>query len=180
MGFEVDLDKLADRLRRTWLQQLGADGSQVPFDKLQPSEQYRWCELADAARVEIATQVATYEMRDESSSRPRAQLPADRYDGATATIEDKPRLDKQLQVVLDFMLDGEWRTPSAIEEATGVEWASASARLRDLRKEKFGSFVVERESRGKGLFAYRVLPPAPKADLFENAGLVEGARSSSR
>jgi len=35
--------------------------------------------------------------------------------------------------------------------------ASVSARLRDLRKEKFGGHVVERRAVKRGLFEYRVI-----------------------
>lgn len=45
--------------------------------------------------------------------------------------------------------------------------ASVSARLRDLRKPRFGSYTVERRRRGsgrRGLFEYRVDPASRNAD----------------
>lgn len=84
------------------------------------------------------------------------------FDGATYRREnDHARLDSQLQRVKLLMLDGKWRTLAEIEEATGDgSSASISARLRDLRKEKFGGFEVERRPRGsekRGLYEYRVV-----------------------
>ncbi|MFZ1971618.1 MAG: hypothetical protein WAU89_02170, partial [Candidatus Acidiferrales bacterium] len=43
---------------------------------------------------------------------------------------------------------------------------SLSAFLRHLRKEQFGSFILEKRRQGdprKGLWAYRLLPPRPQA-----------------
>ena len=57
------------------------------------------------------------------------------------------------------MRDGAWRTLDEISVAVGAPPASVSARLRDLRKEKFGAHLVERRSRGergRGLYEYRV------------------------
>jgi hypothetical protein len=62
------------------------------------------------------------------------------------------------------MQDGEWRTLSEISQTTGDPQASISAQLRHLRKPRFGSFRVEREYRGNGLYVYRVLPPRVEED----------------
>jgi hypothetical protein len=80
-------------------------------------------------------------------------------------VADTKRLNKQCAAVYQLMHDGRWRTPSDIEAATGFNWASASARLRDLRKDRFGHFRVERRRKGdaeRGLFEYRLLPPEPR------------------
>lgn len=69
---------------------------------------------------------------------------------------DGDRLKKQLAAVRRLMLDGKWRTLADISEAVGAPQASISARLRDLRKPKFGSYLVEREYVGAGLWHYRV------------------------
>lgn len=67
------------------------------------------------------------------------------FDGETYDPEqDAARLGKQLLAVRDLMLDGIWRTLAEIERETGYPQASVSARLRDLRKEKFGGYVVKR------------------------------------
>lgn len=87
------------------------------------------------------------------------------FDGETYAAEhDKDRLSGQLHRVKALMLDGRWRTLSAINHITGGSEPGVSARLRDLRKERFGSFNVERRRVGlskKGLFEYRVTKKAP-------------------
>lgn len=82
------------------------------------------------------------------------------FDGETIDPErDDNRLKAQLYRVKSFMLGTDWKTLAEIEMITGYPQASISARLRDLRKTKFGSFTVERRHVKKGLFEYRVLPP---------------------
>ena len=82
------------------------------------------------------------------------------FDGPTFDPElDQARLTGQAHRVFNLMRDGVWRTLAEIEDSTQDPQASISARLRDLRKRKFGGFVVERRRRGdesRGLFEYRV------------------------
>lgn len=90
------------------------------------------------------------------------------FDGAAFEHgKDQDRLKRQLDRVVRVMRDGHWRTYAEIAEATRDPEtgetdpeASISARLRDLRKEKFGGYTVERRRRSKGLFEYRVRPPS--------------------
>jgi predicted transcriptional regulator len=71
---------------------------------------------------------------------------------------DHDRLKRQLGRVWDCMKDGCWRTLSEIEAVTGDPQASVSARLRDLRKEQFGAYLVSRRRKdGRGTWEYRVL-----------------------
>lgn len=78
-------------------------------------------------------------------------------DGATYQHQrDGERLHAQHERVRDLMLDSKWRTLSDIAEATGSPEASVSARLRDLRKPKFGAYLVERRYVRRGLFEYRL------------------------
>lgn len=83
-----------------------------------------------------------------------------RFDGRTYDPDlDGARLTRLLGRVYAFMRDGEWRTLPAIAEACGGTEASVSARLRDLRKLRFGSYVVERRRAAppdRGLFEYRL------------------------
>ena len=85
------------------------------------------------------------------------------FGGSTLTKRDLPRLGKQLRAVYDVMADGQFRTLTAIADAvranTGIVASapSVSARLRDLRKAKFGGFKVNRRAAGEGLFDYQVL-----------------------
>jgi hypothetical protein len=82
------------------------------------------------------------------------------FDGATYSAEfDCERLTGQQRRVYCLMRDGEWRTLGEISFATGDPQASVSARLRDLRKERNGSHLVERRHRGEprsGLYEYRL------------------------
>lgn len=82
-----------------------------------------------------------------------------RFDGHTYDPAiDGDRLDTQLIRVQALMSDGEWRTLPEIVHCTGGTEASISARLRDLRKVRFGAFIVERRRVAGGLFEYRVTP----------------------
>jgi hypothetical protein len=72
---------------------------------------------------------------------------------------DHDRLARQLRAVRLLMLDHEWRTLGEIAAVVGAPEASVSARLRDLRKDKFGGYIVERRYVYRGLFEYRVLAP---------------------
>jgi hypothetical protein len=86
-----------------------------------------------------------------------------RFNGSEYRADlDDARLTRQLERVRGLMLDGQWRTLAEIESRTGDPAASVSAQLRHLRKERFGSWIVEKRSRGErcaGYFEYRLLPP---------------------
>ena len=85
--------------------------------------------------------------------------PAERaFDGETYKAErDYLRLDGQLGRVYALMRDGKWRTlPNISLHVEGSE-AALSARLRDFRKSKYGSHLVERRHVGGGLYEYRLL-----------------------
>ncbi len=79
------------------------------------------------------------------------------FDGETYERDrDKERLTMQLGRVRDLMLDGTWRTLAEISKSADAPESSVSARLRDLRKVKFGSFIVERRYLADGLWEYQV------------------------
>jgi hypothetical protein len=85
------------------------------------------------------------------------------FDGETYEAAlDRDRLRRQLERVLRVMADHDWHTLHEIAAVTGGDpEASVSARLRDLRKERFGSRLVSRRRRGyelAGLFEYRLEP----------------------
>jgi hypothetical protein len=93
----------------------------------------------------------------QSSQKPQGVVESPYRDGATYRHERYgKRLHRQHNRVLAFMRDGQWHSLSAIAEATGDPEASVSARLRDLRKPRFGSYQVERRYVERGLFEYRV------------------------
>lgn len=84
----------------------------------------------------------------------------EQFDGETFVgNRDGERLSRQLDRVREVMIDGQWRTFADIQLLTGFPAPSISARLRDLRKPRFGGFLIERKYVSKGLFAYRMLQP---------------------
>jgi hypothetical protein len=83
------------------------------------------------------------------------------FDGTTyEPREDYTRLKGQLWRVFQLMSDGKWRTLGEIADDAGGSEASVSARLRDLRKPKYGAREVERERVDGGLYRYRLKPLA--------------------
>lgn len=81
-----------------------------------------------------------------------------RFDGATYDhARDGARLNDQTRLVFALMQDGRFRTLATIATGTGAPEASVSARLRDLRKARFGGHTVNREYLGNGLYQYQLL-----------------------
>lgn len=70
---------------------------------------------------------------------------------------DHGRLRRQLNLVYQIMSDNGWHTLRELAEAVGCEPQSASARIRDLRKEQYGGHQIERERVEGGLFKYRLV-----------------------
>lgn len=113
--------------------------------------------LVALARIELASP-----LRMDPGQVPD-KVPRAKHDGRVLEPVDHPRLGDQLQAVYDLMRDQVWRTLAAIEsdlKARGhhVSPTGISARLRDLRKPKFGFHTVHRESLGGGLYRYRLEP----------------------
>lgn len=81
-----------------------------------------------------------------------------RFDGTTYDhARDSSRLGEQMLAVLSVMADGQWRTLAQLSEAACAPEASVSARLRDLRKPRFGGHRVERRYVSKGCFTYQLI-----------------------
>lgn len=79
-------------------------------------------------------------------------------DGTTyEPAHDGARLGRQLIGVLAAMRDGRWWTLRELARVAGGSEAGVSARIRDLRKRRFGAHQVERQRVGRGLFRYRLL-----------------------
>ena len=72
---------------------------------------------------------------------------------------DKARLNAQQVRVLSAVSSGGWLTLREISQLTGDPEASVSARLRDLRKLKFGGHTVERRRKegSPGTHEYHLL-----------------------
>jgi hypothetical protein len=79
----------------------------------------------------------------------------ERSGGTYDSSRDKDRLNRQARMVWLVMADGEWHTLSGIAARTGQPEASISARLRDLRKRRFGSHIIARRYVADGLHEYR-------------------------
>jgi hypothetical protein len=81
------------------------------------------------------------------------------FDGATFDKNlDQDRLTSQLIQVKNIMLDGEWRTLQEIHRlvAKGSE-SSCAARIRDLRKQRFGGYTIESRRLSGGTYQYRLV-----------------------
>jgi hypothetical protein len=85
-----------------------------------------------------------------------------RFSGRTYEPElDQERLSTEFWAVKRLMSDSAWRTLKEIRFAIGMgSEAGISARLRDFRKERFGSHTVNRRRRGegkRGVFEYQLI-----------------------
>lgn len=93
-------------------------------------------------------------MTDLFTRVPRAEA----FDGKTYEPKrDFVRLKGQLLDVFRLMSDGQWRSLHEIADVICGSEAGVSARLRDLRKSKFGGHVVERMHIAGGLYRYRLI-----------------------
>jgi hypothetical protein len=80
------------------------------------------------------------------------------FDGETySPARDGTRLAKQFNAVKTAMFDGQWHTLAELSEIAHASDAAVSARVRDLRKEKFGGYTVERLYIRNGIWAYRIV-----------------------
>lgn len=81
---------------------------------------------------------------------------------------DGKRIKKQLEVIRDFLLQNRnWFTLSELHGLLQYPEASISAQLRHLRKERFGSYIVEKQRRLPGTWEYKLFPPKIVETLFE-------------
>ena len=72
---------------------------------------------------------------------------------------DRKRLTGQILRVYSAIKEGTWLTLDEISQITGDPQASISAQLRHLRKERFGSYTINkrpRGDRGHGLWEYKL------------------------
>jgi hypothetical protein len=82
-----------------------------------------------------------------------------RFSGQTYDpAQDRARLTTQYNKVFDTMVDGQWHTIPELADISGGSEAGVSARIRDMRKARFGGHTVERERvpGQKGLWRYRL------------------------
>ena len=85
------------------------------------------------------------------------------FDGSTYQSKyDHKRLHCLLDRVKELMSDGKYRTLAEIKSIVGGSEGGVGARLRDLRKAKFGAYVLNTRRRGNpydGLWEYQLLLP---------------------
>jgi hypothetical protein len=82
------------------------------------------------------------------------------FDGKTYDpVLDGKRLGSQLKIVAFCLSNGHYWTLSALAGAANCSECSASARLRDLRKPRFGSYLIERKRFKDNLWMYRMVIP---------------------
>ena len=80
-----------------------------------------------------------------------------RFDGSDYVHKrDGIRLTGQLERVFDVMKSGQWISLRELSDRAKCPEASASAQMRNLRKERFGGFEVEKKYTHLGLFLYRL------------------------
>ena len=78
------------------------------------------------------------------------------FDGEADTegISKDPRLQKQLVRVYSALTDGAWQTLAEVGFKSDAPEASVSARIRDLRKDRFGGFTINHRHVGDGIHQY--------------------------
>lgn len=84
---------------------------------------------------------------------------------------DGPRLLTALERIRDGMADGKWRTLKAVAALGFCSEAGASARLRDLRRPKWGSHAIESRRVHGGLWEYRDNTPQWSSPSSSEANL---------
>jgi hypothetical protein len=71
---------------------------------------------------------------------------------------DQVRLSGQMAAVESIMSDYMWHTLNEVATRCSGSEAGVSARIRDLRKPKFGSRIVKKRCNSNGLWEYLLLP----------------------
>lgn len=80
------------------------------------------------------------------------------FDGATYNpARDQKRLGGQLERVYVAMCDGNWWGLKSLAAVVDGSEAAVSARIRDLRKDRFGGHQIERRCLGGGHWQYRLV-----------------------
>lgn len=80
------------------------------------------------------------------------------FDGETYDPAlDEDRLATALGRVYQVLSDGTWYTIAQVAHLAQCSEAGASARMRDLRKWRFGHHIIERQRVSGGLWRYRMV-----------------------
>ena len=79
------------------------------------------------------------------------------FDGPTYNEpRDKTRLKRQLDSVRSCLLSGGWWTLAQLSGKAHGSTQSVSARVRDLKKLKFGAYTIDKRHVGDGVWEYRM------------------------
>lgn len=93
-----------------------------------------------------------------------------RFDGSTySPTRDRVRLSRQYWKVWSHMSDGYWHSLYELSRNLKESESGVSARLRDMRKERFGANEVERKYAGKGSWLYRLIPSEEGKRIVQQA-----------
>lgn len=97
------------------------------------------------------------------------------FDGPNDTADEgrDVRLMNQLQRVYHVMRNGDQYTLSGLAMLAKAPEGSVAARIRDLRKPRFGQFTIETKSLDHGLYGYRLVPGSGDEDLVFNPSPAE-------
>lgn len=99
------------------------------------------------------------------------------FDGDTfLSSQDCIRLRGQMKRIYDLMRDGRWRTLRQIAATTNCLETSASTRLRDFRKPRFGCHEIQlrRVDGHPGLYEYRLVLSDSR---MQQAAIASGERA---
>ena len=111
-----------------------------------------------------APKKSVYDLYREECAATAKQFPP-QMDGATfEEPRDGNRLRAQLEAVRTTISDGKPYTLAELERLTGAPQASVSARLRDLRKPKFGNYDIRRDYIADGVWSYRMVLDSAKGE----------------
>jgi hypothetical protein len=74
------------------------------------------------------------------------------------TIPRSRKMNSKMLAVLQFMLDGQWRSLRQISEGTAYpSLTGLSACIRSLRKPEYGSHMIEKRFVTESLYEYRLI-----------------------
>lgn len=79
------------------------------------------------------------------------------FDGPDVNPADERRFATALGRIYRALCDGAWYRLDQLAQIGECSEAAASARLRDLRKFRFGRHLIERRRVAGGLWEYRML-----------------------
>lgn len=80
-----------------------------------------------------------------------------KFDGVTfEDARDGKRLTAQIYRVFAGLKDHQWHTLTGLSLITGDPESSVSARIRDLRKSRYGGYTIERRYVKNGLWEYKL------------------------